>query len=180
MSPFRRRTPQVPPSAAAAWFASLIGALAVVGCGPGRAPSGDATIVGAPPSETFVPASAAPHKPTPTATVSGVCAPISPRSLGVAWEPFCIKWLDPFGDETGFVVRLTYFGSGETFEHTVGPNVSEFVFPPAEAPSGAPGAPPGLCVDRGAIEVALSAVRAGKTELFDAALLQGHCGDGGQ
>lgn len=157
-------------------------ALAVAGCEPAEAPHEGTTAVVASPSETLAPAptAAAEATPTPTATVSGVCAPISPRSLGVAWEPFCIKWLDPFGDETGFVVRLTYFGSGETFEHTVGPNVSEFVFPPAEAPSGAPGAPPGLCVDRGAIEVALSAVRAGKTELFDAALLQGHCGDGGQ
>lgn len=132
------------------------------------------------PSESLAPAPATAADATPTSTVPGVCVPVSPRSLGVGWEPFCVRWLDRFSDETGFVVRLTYFGSGEAFEHTVGPNVTEFVFPPAEAPSGAPGAPPGLCVARGAIEVALSAVRAGKTELFDAASLQGHCGDGGQ
>ncbi len=158
-------------------------ALAVAGCEPAEAPHEGTTTVVASPSETLTPDLTTAAEATPTSTVSavaGVCVPVSPGSLGVGWEPFCVTWLDRFGDETGFVVRLTYFGSGETFEHTVGPNVTEFVFPPAEAPSGAPGAPSGLCVDRGAIEVALLAVRAGKTELFDATLGQGHCGDGGK
>lgn len=157
-------------------------ALAVAGCEPAEAPHEGTTAVVASPSETLAPAPTTAAEATPTSTVwvSGVCVSVSPRSLGVGWEPFCVTWLDRFSDETGFVVRLAYLGSGETFEHAVGPNVSEFVFPPVEAPFGAPGAPPTLCVDRGAVELTLSAVRAGKTELFDAALLQGHCGDGGE
>lgn len=176
MSRFRRRRVQVPPTVVAACFALLIGVEVVAGCSPGEAPHGDATTVVAFPSRILTPTPTPTATPTPTVSVPGACAPVSPGSLGLGWEPFCVTWLDRFSDETGFVIRLTYYGSGETLEHTVGPNAAEFVFPPAEGPFG--GAP--SCGSRGAFELALSVVRAGKAELFDATLLQGHCGDGSQ
>jgi len=155
-----------------------VAGVVVAGCNQGEAPHGDATTVVASPSSILTPVPTAAAEATPTSTVSvpGACVPVSPRSLGVGWEPFCVTWLDRFSDETGFVIRLTYYGSGETFEHTVGPNATEFVFPPAEGPFGGAQS----CGSRGAFDVALSVVRAGKVEEFDRIFRQGHCGDGSQ
>lgn len=180
MSRFRRRRVQVPLTVVAACFALLIGVEVVAGCHPGEAPDGDPTLAVASASNAPAAVTTGSDEATPTraASVARGCVPVSPGSLGFGYDPFCVTWLDLFSDETEFVIRLTYDASLETFEHTVGPNITEFVFPPAEAPFGAPGAPPGFCVRRGAIEVALSVVKAGKAEEFDRTLVQGHCGDG--
>lgn len=52
---------------------------------------------------------------------------------------FCVVWSDPFEDETGFRVTVTYNNTQETFTHEVGPDTIELLLPEAEA------AAPGDC-----------------------------------
>lgn len=47
---------------------------------------------------------------------------------------FCLVWLDEFDDERGFRVYLDYFQSGERFVYEVGPNVTQLLVPPTDAP----------------------------------------------
>lgn len=54
--------------------------------------------------------------------------------VDVSGLPFCIVWVDPFDDETGYQVHLDYFHSGERFVYEVGPDTVQLVVPAADAP----------------------------------------------
>lgn len=90
--------------------------------------------------------------PTPPATVTAVFTQITPnpneppcprpddlaeKEVDVSGEPFCIVWIDPFADETGFQVILEYFQGDqptERFVYEVAPNITELIVPDADTP----------------------------------------------
>jgi len=155
----------------------MFGGFVGVGCNESGTRDGDAATSVASPSKVLASATPAALDVTPTSNTSvpEFCFPQSPHGLSIGHEPFCVTWVDRFSGEMGFVIRLTYLGSGETFQHTVGANVTEFVFPPGEDPFAAP---PDVCASHGAFEVVLSAMRDGKTEEFDRVLTYLECGRG--
>lgn len=72
----------------------------------------------------------------------------------------CIVWSDPFEDETGFRVTLTYPNTQETFTHAVGPDAIELLLPEAEATA------PGDCQRWSSYRVEVVALRSdGETPL---------------
>ena len=75
--------------------------------------------------------------------------------MAYSLTPFCVVWKDGFANETGFRIVVTYLRSGEKFTHDVGPNATEFVFPPDEAPMLER---PEFCAKRGTMQLEVKAV----------------------
>jgi hypothetical protein len=46
----------------------------------------------------------------------------------------CVVWLDEFEDETGFLIVLKYWSSGEIFVYEAGPDITQLVVPYVHAP----------------------------------------------
>jgi hypothetical protein len=51
--------------------------------------------------------------------------------ISISFDPYCISWVNPYNDETGFRIVWEYINSGEIFVYEVGPGVTE-LFPPEE------------------------------------------------
>lgn len=87
-------------------------------------------------------AATAAGSPSP-AVGAAACARVPGRTelgrtadLATFGNPLCLEWADRSSDAQGYVVRVRYFGTGETFEYRVGAGVSAFEFPAEAQPTG--------------------------------------------
>jgi hypothetical protein len=121
----------------------------------------------------------APPPPLPTrATLDGQeckLPPVPPNyeDVGFRLDPFCVVWRDLRPNETGFLVRVEYLNSGEVFEHTVAPNVTEVILPDDEAPLLSDRA---RCRDRAVMRLDVFALSAAGREPVDGTAMTWECG----
>lgn len=167
----------------------LVCTLCLAGCQVGTgstAPTGMAPAGHTPtPRPTLTPI------PTPALTATAKVVQVTPGAdevvcdrpetlpdteVDISGPPFCIVWVDPFDDETGYRVHLDYFQSGERFIYEVGPDTEQLLLPEADAPH--PEGPFEQCRNRQELTVTVLALRNGTTWPVNSMTLQSECQDG--
>ena len=167
-------------------FFLLTCALYLAGCRPEPATISPTSIATVAPT---TPRPSRPPNPTsaPTATAKviqvtpGADEVVCPRpetlpdtEVDISGPPFCIVWVDPFDDETGYRVHLDYFQSGERFIYEVGPDTEQLLLPEADAPH--PEGPFEQCRNRQELTVTVLALRNGTTWPVNSMTMQTECG----